>query len=123
MGEKQRNGLAYLVVLLVFGVSMVALGFVSSFVLAIVVTSVISGMARLSDIYSQGILQIIVPNELRGSAMGAWVLATGTAPVGNLQMGALAATVGIAFALTANGIGLIALAVLAFLLLPKLRSL
>ena len=123
MGEKQRNGLAYLVVLLVFGVSMVALGFVSSFVLAVVVTSVISGMARLSDIYSQGILQIIVPNELRGSAMGAWVLATGTAPVGNLQMGALAATVGIAFALTANGIGLIALAVLAFLLLPKLRSL
>ena len=122
-GAHQRRGLIYLLVVLVFGGAVLLLGFSTNFLLAIAVIALISGMAALSDIYSQSIMQSVVPSELRGRAMGAWVVAAGVGPLGNLQIGALASTGTIAFALGANGVALIALGVLGLAFLPKLRRL
>ena len=123
IGDQRRKGLAYLMVLVVFGAGLLLLGFASSFIVVIFIIAIISGMMALSDIYSQSIMQVVVPNELRGRAMGAWVLATGTASLGNIQIGALASvfTIGIAFGV--NGVALIALATLSLVFLPKLRRL
>ena len=123
VGDQRRKGLAYLIVLVVFGVAILSLGFAPNFVVAIFVIAIISGMMSLSDIYSQSIMQVVVPNELRGRAMGAWVLATGTASLGNLQIGALASAFTIGIALGVNGVALIALATLSLVFLPKLRRL
>ena len=60
----------------------------------------------LSDIFSQSMMQNIVPNEQRGRAMGAWVVGIGTAPIGNLQVGQLVSVIGVGIALSANGIAL-----------------
>jgi hypothetical protein len=44
-----------------------------------------------------------VPDEQRGRAVGVWVLGLGSAPVGHLEMGALAAALGVPAALLING--------------------
>ena len=121
VGDQRRKGLAYLIVLAVFGAALFLLGLASNFVVVIFVITIVSGMMAMSDIYSQSIMQVVVPNELRGRAMGAWVLATGTASLGNLQVGALASAFTIGIALGVNGVALIVLATLSLVFLPKLR--
>jgi hypothetical protein len=68
-------------------------------------------------------MQLSVPDRLRGRAMGAWVFAIGAAPLGHLEMGALAASVGVGTALGINGAGLIAIAILITIVAPGLRKL
>jgi hypothetical protein len=68
-------------------------------------------------------MQLSVPDRLRGRAMGAWVFAIGAAPLGHLEMGALAASFGVGTALGLNGIGLILIAILTTIIAPGLRKL
>ena len=122
-GEIRRTGLAFIGVLHVFGLSLVLLGIASNFYVAILAVLVMSGMMALPDLFSQSLVQRSVPNKLRGRAMGAWMVAVGTAPVGNLQIGALASVFGVAFALGSHGIGLIVLAVITLAFSTRLRRL
>jgi MFS family permease len=121
-GEPRRKGLSWIIVLGLLGGAIVALGTASTFLLAIVAITLVSGLTALSDIFSQGLMQTLVPNELRGRAMGAWNVAIGTMPLGNLQIGALAGVLTVGFALVANGVGLAVLAVGGFALLSGLRK-
>ena len=123
LGEVRRKGLPYLVVLHVFGASLLFLALADTFYSAILAIILINGMGALSDILSQSLVQTVVPNELRGRAMGSWVLAVGLGPVGHLQIGALASALGVGSALMTHGIGLVALAVGASIFLPGLRKL
>ncbi len=122
-GDRPPKGLSYMIVLLLFGAGLVVLGNVSTFLGVLAAIMLISGMATLSDVFSQSMMQITVSDRLRGRAMGAWVLAVGTAPVGQLQIGGLASALGVAFALSANGLVLTLFAVGCFALLPQLRRL
>ena len=61
--------------------------------------------------------------QLRGRAGGAWVVAIGLAPLGQIQIGALASLFGVSAALGASGLGLVALAGATALLYPRLRTL
>lgn len=123
LGETRRKGPMLLGVINLFGVSLVLLGFAPNFALALVVLTLINGLSVLSDILSQSLMQLAVANELRGRAMGSWVLAIGMGPVGHLQVGALAGALSVAFALTFNGAGLLALGLAAAALFPRLRRL
>ncbi|MCH8064054.1 MAG: MFS transporter [Chloroflexi bacterium] len=122
-GDTNRKGLIFLIVILVFGVSLMMLGLTTSFVAALLVIAVMSAAMALSDLFSQGLIQAMVPRSLRGRAMGAWVVAVGTAPLGNLQIGGLAAAIGVSVALMTNGTVLLVLGVGALLLFPRLRRL
>ena len=139
-GEVGRRGKLLLLNLLVFGAALLLLGqsttvasflFGASapgdssplilgqspaFVIALLATGIIGGAMALSDIFSQSMMQNIVPNEQRGRAMGAWVVGIGTAPIGNLQVGKLVSAIGVGVALSANGIALalVGLGVFAF---------
>ena len=123
IGVQSRRGLSYMAAILVFGLGVVLLAFIGNFWLALVAIAVVCGMASLQDVYSQSMMLTIVPSELRGRAAGAWVVATGTGPLGSLQIGALASSTTIGFALGANGTVLVVLAVLGLALLPNLRRL
>lgn len=123
LGEIQRKGLLYLIVLNVFGVSLVLLGFVDTFYITVAVLIVINGMGALSDILSQSLVQTIVPDEMRGRAMGSWAVAVGLGPVGHLQIGTLAAVLTVNVALVLHGIGLLGLAIWALLMSPRIRRL
>lgn len=141
-GEVGRKGMLLLLNLLVFGAALLLLGqspvvaaFLPgagvsgsgesaglilgqshAFVIALLATGIIGGAMSLSDIFSQSMMQNIVPNEQRGRAMGAWIVGIGTAPIGNLQVGAIIGAAGVGIALSANGIALalVGAAILAF---------
>ena len=144
-GEVGRRGLLLLLNLMVFGAALLLLGQSSAiaefmlggnttvaqaytiigqspaFVIALVATGIIGGAMALSDIFSQSMMQNIVPNEQRGRAMGAWIVGIGTAPVGNLQVGALTTAIGVGIALSANGIALALVGVGIFAFYGRMR--
>ena len=121
--EISRRGLAYLVVIYLFGGSLLLLAAAPQFVLALAALLLVAGMATASDILTQSMMQISVSNRLRGRAMGAWVFAVGFAPIGHLEMGALAVTLGIGNALAVNGLILIGIGILTTVMVPRLRTL
>jgi hypothetical protein len=61
-----------------------------------------------------------VPAHVRGRAGGAWVVAIGLAPLGQLQIGGLASLFGVSVALGASGAALVGLASGIALLFPRL---
>lgn len=123
IGEVRRKGLLFLSVVFLFGGFVVLLAFVSNFYLALAVLVLMNSMAVVSDILSQSMMQLMVPDALRGRAMGSWVLAVGTGPVGHLQIGAIASAIGTTFALTTNGAGLVVLSLIATVFSSRLRRL
>ncbi len=122
-GDLTRKGIAFLIVLGVFGGAIMFLGVSDTPLVAIVAVTIVSGLAALSDVLSQSLVQAAVPNEMRGRAMGSWALAIGIAPLGHLQIGALSAAIGVSLALIANGAALILLALGAGLAVKTFRRL
>ena len=122
-GEVGRKGALLLATIVAFGAALVLLGQSGMYAVALAAIMVIGGAMALSDVFSQSLMQNIVPNEQRGRAMGAWVVGIGTAPLGSLQVGAAVAAFGVGIALTANGIALVAIAAAIALLYTRMRRL
>lgn len=120
-GQIRYQGLAFIVVLHIFGISLLALGVAPFIYIAIIAIVMLSGMMALSDLFSQTLMQKLVPNDLRGRVMGAWTAAVGTAPLGNLEIGALASLFGVTLALALHGSALIVLAVITLTIFGKLK--
>ena len=123
IGEVRRRGLLLLAVLALFGVGQILLSQSSSFWMALLFVIFINLMATAIDILHQILLQFSVPNQQRGRAMGSWIAGIGTAPVGQLEIGYLAAVTSARLALLTNGIGLAVLSIVLGVLLPRLRRL
>ena len=121
-GDIGRKGVLYLVAILGFGIGLLLLGFATNFLLVLLVLALLNAVMAITDTLSQGLMQLAVPNEFRGRAMGSWLLALGAGPLGTLQMGALA-SVGVVLALSVNGLGLVALAAAIAALFPLVRKL
>jgi hypothetical protein len=120
------GGARFVAVLVVFGVSLIALGaapHLLGFAGVLMVLVLANAAGALADLLAQSLLQLSVPGELRGRAGGAWVVAIGLAPLGQLQIGALASLFGVSVALGASGLALAALAVATALLYPRVRRL
>ena len=125
-GAPPGGGALFLLVIAVFGAGLVGLGVAPSLVGlwgVVVVLTIANGAGALADLLAQSLLQLSVPRSLRGRAGGAWVVAIGLAPLGQLQIGALASLFGVSAALAASGLALAALAVAAAVLFPPVRRL
>jgi MFS family permease len=125
-GSTAGSGALFLLVIGVFGGSLIALGaapHVVGFVGVVVVLTVANAAGALADLLAQSLLQLSVPAHLRGRAGGAWVVAIGLAPLGQFQIGALASLFGVSVALGASGLALTALAVTVSLVFPRVRRL
>ena len=123
MGGLERKGIVFLVVIYVFGASLIFLSLADAFVLGLAALVMVAVMATASDVLTQSMVQLSVPNELRGRAMGTWSLAIGSAPLGHLVMGALTVAIGVGGALAVNGAALIAVGLIATIVVPRLRRL
>ena len=123
LGQARATGGVFLGVLFVFGGSLVGLGFASSFAWVLLLLLLVNAMGGLSDILSQSLIQLGAPSGQRGRAGGAWVVAIGTAPLGQLQIGALASLLGVSAALGVSGLGLILVTAAAAFCFPRLRAL
>src|SRR5205823_4055741 len=120
------GGALFLAVLVTFGVSLMVLGAAPYLmglggVLAVLI--LVNAAGALADLLAQSLLQLSVPNELRGRVGGAWVVAVGLAPLGQLQIGALASLFSVSVALGASGLALAALAGAAAFVFPRVRRL
>ena len=105
--RQSRLGLKYLITVTGFGFMLLALALSDGPLLIGLLVASVAACAAAGDVLAQSILQLCVPDRLRGRAMGIWVLAVGTGPVGHLQMGALAGVAGLGFTLGLNGLILI----------------
>ena len=123
LGAPRRNGVPFLVVLHVFGAAIILLGLAPSFMLVLVTLVLVDAAAALSDVYTQGLMQLAVPERMRGRAGGSWVFAIGTQPAGSLQIGAVASLLTVPVALTINGAALLGVAVVSLLAFRSLRRL
>jgi hypothetical protein len=118
------SGPLFLAVLVTFGASLVGLGaapYLVGFIGVLVVLTVVNAAGALADLLAQSLLQLSVPVHLRGRAGGAWVVAIGLAPLGQLQIGALASAFGVSVAFGASGLALAMLAGTTALLFPRMK--
>ena len=125
-GFTAGGGALFVAVLVSFGGSLIALGvapYVVGFAGVVLLVLLANAAGALADLLAQSLLQLRVPAHLRGRAGGAWVVAIGLAPLGQIQIGALASLFGVSAALGASGLGLVALAGATALLYPRLRAL
>jgi hypothetical protein len=110
-------------VLGVFGAGVAGLGLAPSYGAVLLLLLLINAVGALSDILGQSLMQQSVPAALRGRASGAWVVAIGVGPVGQLQIGALVSWLGVAGALGMSGAALVVVAIGARALITRVRSL
>ena len=110
-GPSRLLGLVWLAMIAGFGLEVMALGLAPNLPVAVVVIVTIAFCAVASDVLTQSMMQLAVPNALRGRAMGAWQVAVGFSPIGHLEMGLLAGAVGTAAALLLNGAALVLVAI------------
>lgn len=92
------------VVFVAYGASLMVLAATHDLRIAAAILVVTGLCAGAFDVLQQTLIQMAVPEEQRGRAVGIWVLGVGSAPVGNLEMGGLIATLGAPSALFINGV-------------------
>ena len=105
----------------VYGASMMLVAPTTSLTLAAAALVVTGACAASFDVLQQTLMQLAVPEEQRGRAVGLWVLGIGSAPVGNLEMGSMVATLGAPTALAINGALVMAAAALLIIAAPAYR--
>ncbi|PKB79654.1 MAG: hypothetical protein BZY88_12190 [SAR202 cluster bacterium Io17-Chloro-G9] len=123
LGQVQRRGILLLAVIALFGGGEILLAYSNTLWTALVFITLINVMASITDILHQSLLQLSVPNQQRGRAMGSWIVGIGTAPVGQLQIGYLSGLASPKIALLVNGTALAVLAVAMGVIMPRLRRL
>jgi Transmembrane secretion effector len=120
------GGAMFVAVLVSFGASLLGLAvapLVVGLTGVVAVLVVVNALGALADLLAQSLLQLSVPGHLRGRAGGAWVVAIGLAPLGQLQIGALASLFGVGVAFGASGLALTLMAGATALLFPRVRRL
>ncbi len=101
--EKGRRLPLLSTIFLAYGISILVLAATRELAVAAAVLVIIGFCAGAFDLLQQTLIQMAVPNEQRGRAVGLWVLSLGSAPIGHLEMGMLIATLGVPIALLING--------------------
>ena len=122
-GGRYRRGPLYIGVILALGGGLLLLAADSPLAVTVAAVFLVSGLAAASDVLTQSMMQVSVANELRGRAMGVWVLAMGFAPLGHMEMGFAASLLGVGNALAANGLVLLGLGTVLALGAPRLKRL
>jgi MFS family permease len=120
LSAMHRHGRMLLVVLGLFGSGQILLAYAPEFWLAALCVVFINIMAAATDVLHQTLLQVSVANEQRGRAMGSWIIGTGIAPVGHLEVGHLASLTNTHMALLVNGLALMILTFGMAIYLPRL---
>jgi len=109
-------------VFVLYGASILALASTTSILFAAAVLLVTGACAASFDVLQQTLMQLTVPEEQRGRAVGVWVLGIGSAPIGNLEMGALVDSLAAPAAIAINGFLLLLAAAILLVRVPVYRT-
>ena len=105
----------------VFGAGVAGLGLAPGYAAVLLLLLLINAVGSVADVLGQSLMQQTVPAALRGRASGAWVVAIGVGPAGQLQIGALVSWLGVAAALGLSGAALVVVAAGARFLVSRAR--
>jgi len=118
----QRQGLAVIVAVIVWGFAITCFGLVSWLPLALVLLAAAGCADVISAVFRSTILQLAVPDALRGRLAGLQIaVVTGGPRIGDLEAGAVAAGFGDTVSVVSGGLACIAGALLLARLLPGFR--
>jgi MFS family permease len=118
----QRQGLAVIVAVIAWGAAITGFGLVSWLPLALVLLAAAGCADVISAVFRSTILQLAVPDALRGRLSGLQIaVVTGGPRVGDLEAGAVAAGFGDTVSVVSGGLACIAGALLLARLLPGFR--
>ena len=99
-----------------FGLGLVAFSFSTSYLLSLALMGMVGIAWGSVDALLPTVLQQNVDDAERGAAVGVWNLSRGFGPLGQLEIGALAATIGVAATQAINGLAFAATVVIVTLI-------
>jgi MFS family permease len=121
IGGRVRRGMLLLSVTFAYGVLLVVFGASDRFVLSLLLVAGVGAAAAMFDALQWILLQLHVPDEMRGRALGGWVWAIGFGWLGPVVLGALAESIGVPRTLALSGSLVVVLALSTSMLVPGLR--
>jgi MFS family permease len=122
VGRIQRQGLAVIVAVIVWGAAITGFGLVSWLPAALVLLALAGCADVISAVFRSTIIQLAVPDSLRGRLAGLQTaVVTGGPRIGDLEAGAVAAGFGDTISVVSGGLACIAGAVVLARLLPGFR--
>ena len=121
ISDYDRKGLLAVGIIFLYGGGLIALGVSEIFPLSLLIVTVVGTMASSFDALQWTMLMENVPDDMRGRAMGGWIFAIGFGWAGSLELGIIAEVYSVGWALSVNGIGLLALGVMALMFASRLR--
>jgi MFS family permease len=122
IGRIQRQGLALITVIAVWGLAVAASGLAGSLWLAVLLLAVGGAADLVSSVFRQTILQTYAPDEMRGRLQGVFTVVVAGGPrLGDLRAGVTASVVGTTAAWTGGGLACTVLVILFGLAVPSFR--
>ena len=122
LGDFKRKGLLLIGIAFAYGTFLATFSAFGSYAIALLLIMGVGASAAAFDAMQWTLLQLNVPDQMRGRAVGAWVFAIGFGWIGHLGLGALGELIGVQWALAAAGAIVVATGMLA-LCSPSLRRL
>ncbi|MHB1930847.1 MAG: MFS transporter [Acidimicrobiales bacterium] len=122
VGRVRRQGLAVIVAVLVWGSAIAAFGVVRWLPAALVLLAVAGWADVLSAVFRNSIIQLIVPDRLRGRLSGFQIgVVQGGPRLGDLEAGGVATAFGVEASIVSGGVLCVAGALVAARALPAFR--
>ena len=121
LGNFRRKGLLLIGIAIAYGTFLATFSAPDSYAAALVLIMGVGASAAAFDAMQWTLLQLNVPDEMRGRAVGAWVFAIGFGWIGHLGMGAVAEAVGVQTALAGAGIFVVLTGILVYFFSPSMR--
>ncbi len=121
LGDFGRKGMLLIIIALFYGLFIATFSASGSYLIALILIIGVGASAAAFDAMQWTLLQLNVPESMRGRAIGAWVFAIGFGWVGHLGLGALGELFGVQWALAGAGIMVSVTGLIALFTAPKLR--
>jgi len=121
LGNFRRKGLLLIGIAIAYGTFLATFSAPGSYAAALVLIMGVGASAAAFDAMQWTLLQLNVPDDMRGRAVGAWVFAIGFGWIGHLGMGAAAEVVGVQTALAGAGIIVVITGITLYVFSPSMR--
>ena len=123
VGTVKRQGRAVLISVMVWGASIAAFGFSRTTWLAVVLLAIAGGADVISAVFRNTILQLAVPDNLRGRLSSFHVgISSGGPRLGDFEAGAMASLISVPFSIVSGGLACIAGAFVIAKKMPELDT-
>lgn len=123
MGRDLRNPERILILVCIgFGVGLAVFAVANSLAVATAVIIIVGAAWATIDTLLPAVMQLRVSDKHRGAAVGAWNLSRGFGPLGQLEIGALAALLGVVATQAINGLAFAAIATVCLLAYRSFES-